>query len=306
MTAPAWRQVPLMPSRVDLRVGGTGRAVYHARRIYRPLRRRSRLVQDLVTYPAMLSIGRRVQPPLPDVEVLAKDLGFEPSALAARRSSSRSRWLLSFSNRRGVFAVAKVGPSDDAPLRNEADVLRDLSERDVGVAAPELLEAGEWRDRFVVVMRPLDRRSSHVFDPRQVAIVADRLARPLDGGEPLVHGDLTPWNVWRDASRVVVIDWEFAERRVAPLWDLSRFILTAGERAEAWGPGEAVELLTGDGGLGVRHVQSLGLAPQLATSYVRAYLGTSGNRSAYISEVCARLDERDGQRPVVPRQSHLA
>lgn len=267
-----WRRVPLTPRRVDLAVTGHGPAAFHALRIYQPIRRSSRLYVRTVSGLTAGGVCRRVPPPLPDVSELARDLGIRASAIAARRSTTAGRWLLSFSDRDGMTAVAKLGSGDDARLRNEANMLRSLQGRRLGISVPAVVASGDWRDRFVLVSRPLDPSARPTLDLVEAERAARTLMSPPDDGPPVVHGDLTPWNLWRHRSRLTVIDWEHASPRFAPLWDLSMFVTLTGAYVGTWSPRRAVDLLTADGGIGAAHVEALGLRQGSAAEYLLAFI----------------------------------
>src|SRR5918996_2722791 len=57
------------------------------------------------------------------------------------------------------------------------------------------------------------------------SVLAGTAGGPLPLG--LVHGDFAPWNVFVRGSRVGVLDWESADRRGLPYWDLWHFAVSA-------------------------------------------------------------------------------
>jgi Phosphotransferase enzyme family len=267
-----WRAPVLTPQRVDLRFRGRGLAAYHARSVYRPLRRRERLAQRVVSGAVALGLGGTVPAPVDGLDELARDLGLSARAMSARRSWAVGRWVVAFAGRRGLTAVAKVGQRDDDSLRNEGIILPVLGQRDLGVDVPRLIFAGEWSDRYVVVTRTLGRPSAPVFDLVAAEGVARHLTSPRDGGDPLVHGDLTPWNLWQVGSRLAVFDFELAAVRCTPLFDLAKFVAWTGAVTGSWPPIRAVELLTHRHEIGVAHLRALGFPSDAARAYVAAFL----------------------------------
>lgn len=270
--AASWLAPVLTPRRVDLRFRGRGPAAYHARTVYRPLERRARLAQGAVSGAVALGVGRSVTPPVAGLDELARDLGVSARAMSARRSWAEGRWVVAFAGRRGVMAVAKIGRGDDQPLRNEGEILETLGRRDVGIDVPELMFAGDWTDRYVVVTRALGRPSAPVFDLVVAEGVARRLTAPRDGGDPLVHGDLTPWNMLQGRSGLSVFDFELAAMRCAPLFDLAKFVAWTGAVTGSWPPVRAVELLTHRDEIGVAHLRALGLAANDARRHLAGFL----------------------------------
>ena len=132
--------------------------------------------------------------------------------------------------------------------------------------------AGDWSDRYVVVTRALGRPTAPVFDLGLAEGVARRLSAPRDGGAPLVHGDLTPWNMWRGRSGLSVFDFELAVMRCTPLFDLAKFVAWTGAVTGSWPPVRAVELLTHRHEIGVAHLRALGLPSSDARRHLAAFL----------------------------------
>lgn len=271
-----WRAVPLVPERVDLRMRGRGRPAMVARRVYRPHRRVHRLAYGAASVSVAAGFGREVESPGDEVGAVVDEVvaavGVRVDAIGARRSWMSGRWVLALGSGRRVTAFVKIGAPDDDGVRREGEMLAALSARHLHVRVPELLFSAERRGRHVVVTRPMGRRAVHVVDVEAAAAVATCLTAPADGEEPLVHGDLSPWNLWRDGDDLVLIDWEAATPRRRPMWDLAWYVVTAGALGGAWPASRAVDLLASPDGVGAAHLAAVGSDPGSAARSVREAL----------------------------------
>jgi hypothetical protein len=104
------------------------------------------------------------------------------------------------------------------------------------------------------------------------AQIATALVRGVDDLGPLVHGDLAPWNLLRVGTETVVIDWESARPTVAPLFDLTHFVVRSGAFLGWHSPGQAARLLTKQSGVGWRHLCDVGMDPAEGAQFVYQYL----------------------------------
>lgn len=275
-----WRAVPLAPARLGLRVRGRGRAVLAARQVYRPSRGHHRWVYGLASAAAALDLAPRATGPGDGLDAVvghvAGAVGLRVDGVVARRSWVAGRWVVAVASGARLAAVVKVGDGDDTGLRREHEMLVAVARRRLGLAVPPVLWAGEVAGRYVLVTGPLRRRAAPVLDVATAADTATRLTAPPDGGEPLVHGDLTSWNLWRDGDGPVLIDWESAATGRRPLWDLAWFVVTAGALRGAWGPRAAVEALTAPGSPGVVHLRAVGADAASAGRRLREVLEGAG------------------------------
>ncbi|MBK9944938.1 MAG: phosphotransferase [Kouleothrix sp.] len=113
-------------------------------------------------------------------------------------------------------------------MRNAADWLTDMSvatiEREAATSAQAAAALGRLFERFAQIY-PLSPEHRQ-FMAGQLGALAERA-----GAFPLVfqHGDPGTWNIWvTPAGRTAFLDWEAAEARGMPLWDLLYFIRTYG------------------------------------------------------------------------------
>ena len=173
-------------------------------------------------------------------------------------------------DRDGLHTVLKAGPRDDAGLDAEVAALEALTST-ATVALPTLAW-DEVVDGWRVVAMQAFTGTEPVADLDRVAELATQLVRG-DLGQPVVHGDLAPWNMAGVGGANVVWDWEEAELgAVRPLHDLTHYVIRSGTLLGSCTPHEAARLLTGPSGPGAHHLRALGLDPAKAPSYVRTYL----------------------------------
>lgn len=262
-----WRR-PIAPSRLDLRVS-EGPSAAAALDIYRPSNTGAR---------AALGVSRRAvrwlpstQCEVPGLDDLLADLGLQADTFASFRSPVPGRYVIGAAAGGRLSHVVKLGPADDDALRNEAAFLGRFAGGSAAFRTPELEWAGEWERRFAVVMPAITNASGRApVDVETARAVADALTE-----QHVVHGDLASWNVMT-ATRPVVIDWEAAEPRRAPLHDLAHFVLQDGALLRRWTPEEAVNLLCGEDSAGRRHLLAVGDDPSTARDRVHQYLAFTG------------------------------
>ncbi len=262
-----WRRVPAAPARLALRATGPGPALA----IYRPHRRPAR-VATRVNAPALrLGLAPRTDaPPIPRLARLATRGPRPATQLAAFRSSGPDRWIVGIADQHGLHTVLKAGPHDDTGLDTEVAALEAL--RPTATLALPTLAWEEVVDGWRVVAMPALAVTEPVTDLDRVAELTTQLVRG-DLGQPVVHGDLAPWNLGVGGGANVVWDWEEAELdAVRPLHDLTHYVIRSGTLLGSCTPHEAARLLTGPSGPGAHHLQGLGVDPVDAPSYVRAYL----------------------------------
>ncbi|MBS4009459.1 MAG: hypothetical protein KGZ72_01760 [Roseovarius sp.] len=265
--ADRWRR-PIAPSRLDLRVSD-GPSAAAALDIYRPSTTSAR---------AALGVSRRAVRWLPftpcdvpGLDDLLTGLGLQADTFASFRSPAPGRHVVGAAADGRLRYVIKVGPAEDAALRNEVDFLRHLDGGPNVFQTPALEWAGEWDSRFALVMPAITGTASGAPVNVEIArAVSDELTK-----QHTVHGDLASWNVLT-AARPVVIDWEAAERRRAPLHDLAHFVLQDGAVLRRWSPERAVALLCGEGSPGWRHLQAAEEDPSNGPDLVRRYLRSTG------------------------------
>ena len=264
LTGPGWRSVPLTPRRIDLRRTGRARS---ALAVYQPQSVRARLGAGmscgLVAFP-----GRGADAPVPHLDELWRLLELNPDGVASMRSSTQGRIVLAVCRGDRMDVVVKVGSVDDAGLRNEAAMLVAPLRADLGLDRPEVVWAGEWRDRFVLATRAVHRSTAAAWTPDDVVPLAAALAE----AGPITHGDLAPWNLVRTAGAPVLLDWESARWADEPLHDLAHFVVQGGALLARYSPERAVSLLCDPHSPGVRLLAARGLDADAARPLLGTYL----------------------------------
>jgi len=89
---------------------------------------------------------------------------------------------------------------------------------------------------------------------------------------PLVHGDLSAWNLLRTPHGLALVDWEEARIAREPLFDLAHFVVCSCALVWRDKPQRALTLLTAPGSLGWRHLSALDLDPLSAPALLQNYL----------------------------------
>jgi Phosphotransferase enzyme family len=161
---------------------------------------------------------------------------------ALMRSSRPGRYIVGLSKGGGLRHVAKVTHGRDKGLVNEAQYLDQARCR---VRAPKVT-ATLFDDELSVIVTEAISASPRMVPLAQavtttVALQCQRLSSP-----PLVHGDLTVWNLLGTSEEgPCLLDWEAADARTDPWWDLVHFVASMGEFLRAWSPHRAMRLLEG-------------------------------------------------------------
>lgn len=269
--AKPWRSVPLTPRRLALCTSGRARP---ALGMYHPQSARARVGASLA-YGALTIPGRRMPEPLPNIGELWPVLGLDPDGVAAMRSSTAGRMLLSVCQQGRMQAVVKVGTADDAALRHEAAMLAEPMQPDLPIGRPRVAWSGEWREYFVLMTWAAQRSSSMTWTPNDVVPLAYALASAGPDGAPVTHGDLTPWNLVRTADGPVLLDWESARWSDEPLHDLAHFVVQGGALLGRYGPERAVSLLCDEKSPGARLLRRRGLDADAARPLLHRYLAES-------------------------------
>jgi hypothetical protein len=267
LAAAEWRRVTPAPARLDLRATGRPRASLS---VYRPQNRRAKIASVATRFNARMRRGESSPAPVEHLDELLSMLALAPTGIVAMRSSTAERWVLSVDSSEGG-AVLKVGDADDRGLQNEADFL--VTQRfSSAFRLPEVLWGGRWHDRFVVATRMVTSVGRAPIALDEVASICTALVRGDFGSGPVLHGDLAPWNIIRDGAGLVVLDWEFARSRTAPLWDLAHHVIQTGALVGVHPPSEALALLTGPGSVGRRHLADVGESSTDALTFLRVYV----------------------------------
>lgn len=262
-----WRSVPLTPSRLALRTMGDARP---ALAIYQPQSLRARA--GAFAWRTVCVPGRCVAEPLPHLADLWRMIGVNPSGVAAMKSSTPGRLILSVCCDRRMDVIVKIGSADDAALRHEAAMLAAPLHPGLHLLRPKLTWSGEWRGHFVLVTRAAQRCSTVPWTAHDVVPLAAALATAGADGAPLTHGDLAPWNLIRTAEGPVLLDWECARWADEPLHDLTHFVVQAGALLSRYGPDRAVAMLCDEGSPGWQLLRARGRDVADARPLLGAYL----------------------------------
>lgn len=235
--------------------------------LYRPYRLPSRMVHRL----GWLAHRGRLTPSRTFVleELgIGDDHDLEEIVVSDEPPRQRTRTVLP---RQGL--IVKCAPV--AALATEAEMLERLDTVPaLGLAVPELLERRQHGDRLALSITILgsdeDRRRSPIT-AEEVLRVAILLARA-----DITHGDLTPWNVVRVGGGLGLCDWEHAAPGLRPGLDLTHAVLQAAVFRYGWSAAQCVERLVGEGGLGRRYCDEIGVPFDRYLDTVRAYLDDPG------------------------------
>ncbi len=204
--------------------------------------------------------------------------------MAVMVSTGRDRLIVGLATGSELRAVAKVGSSDDEGLRNEAAVLERLQALVSPVRTPRVRFAGPIEDRFVLVADAARHSGGPVVRDEIDPLLAD-LAEV-----GLVHGDLAPWNLVREADgRLVVLDFEHARWGSDPGFDLCHFLVQCGALL---GSGSAEEVLD-DLGYSVSAEPGPIVRHYCEVRRTRADVGADEQR--FMSELERTLSVRDDQ-----------
>jgi aminoglycoside phosphotransferase (APT) family kinase protein len=141
------------------------------------------------------------------------------------------------------------------------------------IAVPRVRWHGAWSDRLVLATEaiPLAARTRDV-SLEHALDAATILSSGAATVGPVVHGDLSPWNLLRTAQGLALVDWEEGRIEREPLFDLAHFVVSTCALVRRDNPGRALKLLTGPGSLGWRHLTALGQDPLSAPALLKIYL----------------------------------
>lgn len=188
-------------------------------------------------------------------------------------SSRPGRRVLGLLRSGELVAVVKCTPlPGDTGLRREADLLTDLYHPYLPFGVPRLLDARELPGGgLAVVLSPVPGTARDQRPDVTVALgIAQYLGRRPEG--PLVHGDLSPWNVRVVDARPWVLDWEDARFQAPAMEDLCQYVLQHSRHVARIPASRAVELLVARGRPGPRYLQWTARDPRDAPEMLRSFL----------------------------------
>lgn len=269
-----WTEGLLVPERLRLRatIGPAGARA--AQLLYRQRRHRTLAWAASRCRSLALSrgIGRRTGPPMDDFDELCDLLGVAPVGAAAIHSWLADRLVLCIAGQHGSVVV-KVGALLDAGLSREAVMLRKLGGTAGPVIVPRVRWYGAWRKYLVLATEAIQLTDSgRDVSLEEAAATATALSLGSATVGPVVHGDLSPWNLLRAPHALALVDWEQGRMGSEPLFDLAHFVVTRCALLRRESPERAVSLLTAPGSPGWRHLAALDLDPLTAPALVEDYL----------------------------------
>jgi hypothetical protein len=274
-----WTKGLLAPERLRLRATTGPDGARAARLLYQ--QRRHLHLASVASWGRSLAFahgfGRGCRPPLEAFDELCEMLGVEPMGAAAIYSRGypirvADRLVLCVVGRQ-ASVVVKVGDLLDAGLSTEAFLLRKLNGMAGPVTVPRVRWHGTWREHLVLATEAIQLADSQ----RDVSVEeAARTATALCIGfatvGPVVHRDLSPWNLLRTPNGLALVDWEGGRMAREPLFDLAHFVVMRGGLLRLEQPERAVSLLTAVGSPGWRHLVALDVDPLTAPALLGDYL----------------------------------
>jgi hypothetical protein len=277
-----WIRVVAAPARLALcrTRGGAG---LKALAIYRPTRpwlRASPGLFRLLTAP-----GRPCPPPPLDLGDLAGRLSLPGAGLAAMRSGAPDRLIIGLATRKGLAAVAKVGPADDRGLVREAAMTTVAAGLGLPFLVPSVRFGEVWADRFAIAVDAI----AGWFDAVPFDLDAAVTAAVAMHEAGIVHGDFAPWNTAMLDGRPVVIDWEDARRGIEPMEDLVHFVVRSEALLGSGDPAVVRRSLVGPSSPGARFLAAVGHDPASGEDLVRDYASRHRDDFAQSGALCRRL-----------------
>lgn len=222
-----WKQVLIRPRRMWIAFRGTEAAAL-VKDLYQP---QSSLAKAVLRAQCSSNLLLRLAPrhvgALEDA-LRRMQMEGEPAAAIASSTDGRVVARVGFGDK---AAYVKVGRPQDAGLKNEIELLRNLTGRR---GFPVLRTAIESDSLLASVTRP---------------VLGVRPGGPSDGlsavltlqAADLTHQDLAPWNIVAASSDVVVLDLEAACSPHVPFADLAHYLACLGGTVGALTPREAAE-----------------------------------------------------------------
>jgi hypothetical protein len=269
-----WTKGILVPERSRLRATAGSGGARAAEVLYR--QRRPRTLAWVASWGRSLAlrrgIGRRCDPPIAGFDDLCELLGITPIGAASIRSWLADRVVLYVVGQH-ASVVVKVGGPLDSGLANESALLVELDGAAGPITVPRVRWYGAWMDRLVLATEAIplagSRRDVNLEEALDASTALSAGAATVG---PLVHGDLSPWNLLRTPQGLALVDWEEARIAREPLFDLAHFVVSSCALVWRDKPERALTLLTKPGSLGWRHLTALSLDPLSAPALVENYL----------------------------------
>jgi Phosphotransferase enzyme family len=278
-----WVKGLMVPDRLRLRAtigpGGAqaARLLYHQQRRHLVIAAAARRGRSVAL---SWGVGERCPPPVEAFDELCDLLGVVPVGAAAIYSRGyparvADRLVLCIVGR-DASVVVKVGSRLDGGISTEAMLLISLNGSAGPVIVPRVRWNGTWREHVVLATEALqlaDRQRS--VSVEEAADTATALTAGVATVGPMVHRDLSPWNILRTPHALCLLDWEGARLGREPLFDLAHFVIMRGALLRREQPQRAVSLLTAAGSPGWRHLATLGVDPSTAPALLKDYLERS-------------------------------
>lgn len=268
-----WRSLPLVPGRLSMTSWGVDRRA--AEEVYRPLSTVARAATALRRR-SLAGAGRpSAAPEVVEEATVARHLAGATGLAVMAGNEGRS--VIGVARQGRLTEVVKVGTSEDAALANEA---RWLGRTGVPVGRPRLLA----HDRGGAVQVLVSAAVPGFWHARMPTLgeVVDLCVALQAADEPIVHGDLAPWNVAAAEGAHVVIDWERAEVRRGPVTDLVHHLVQReGQLRRAPDPLRVVGWIIDDDGPVWRCLTRQGVDPGSAAELARPVLSEGRSLTAH-------------------------
>lgn len=269
-----WTKGLLVPERLQLRATANAAGARAARLLYQ--QRRHRALSPVATWGRSLAlskgVGLRCGPPVDGFDDLCDLLGVEPLGGAAIRSWQADRMVICIVGR-AASVVVKVGSHRDVGLSTEGVLLGKLTGITGTVLVPQVRWHGTWREYLILATEAIQLADRQGDVPIELAAdTATSLSLGSSTVGPLVHGDLTPWNLLRTRNALALVDWERGRVSREPLFDLANFVVMRSALLRRDQPERALAQLTAPGSLGWRHLAALDVDPSTAPALLRDYL----------------------------------
>jgi hypothetical protein len=269
-----------VPRRLELR-RSPSRDGLAAMGIYRPMRWRSRLAVPLWRFGRPESLEAVVRGE--ERAAILSAIPDDAAGLCLARSSTPDRWIIGVARNGRLDEVVKVGRATDHGLHNELAVYAS-HQIPIGGHMPTLLRTGsragyQWMGTKAVEGPPCLSTE-----------VALRMAVTLARAE-VTHGDFAPWNLLGPSP--LLIDWEWSANRLRPMHDLAHFVVQSWALLGRPRGRSVLTELVGQGGIGVRYLSALGLAPGSARMLVLDYISRADESGRFLTTARARSSVRD-------------
>ena len=204
-------------------------------RVYRPLTSKGLLAWEAARVAASLGVFNRLGPSVPPPPEVGQALAAHippGGTFAVSKSNHPGRWVALLITESGrIQAVAKVATNDrmKRALEDESNALENLAPLlPYPVKGPRVLA----RESGLILLQAVNWRSGvrPWTLPREVAYalgVFYRRSASEDRSRGGGHGDFAPWNLFRTPPGWTILDWEHAQGKAEPFFDILHYVTMA-------------------------------------------------------------------------------